>query len=110
MWGLDGAQPLRHCQALQAPAWLDKRYVGRDQRLDGIGKRLDWHANRICLGISDSYDACAAQTRMQCDYHYQKLLRKALVSWGIAVKIIVPGYIDAPRLQEPKGGKLLMPA
>ena len=70
--GLDGAARLQHVHAQQAAAWVDTRDVGRDLRAHGIGKRIDWRANRIGLDVPESHDAYVAQVRMQWDYGYRK--------------------------------------
>jgi len=70
--GLDGAARLRHVHAQHAAAWVDTRDVGRDLRSHGVGKRIDWRANRIGLAVPASHDAYVAQVRMQWDYGYRK--------------------------------------
>jgi hypothetical protein len=70
--GIDGAARLRHVDAQYADAWVDTRDVGHDLRAHGIGKRVDWRANRIGLVVPASHNAYVAQVRMQWEYGYRK--------------------------------------
>lgn len=70
--GIDGEARLRHVLAQHADAWFDTRDVSQVLRQHGIGKRIDWTQNRVCLTMPPTHAAYAAQVHAQWNYGYLK--------------------------------------